>query len=238
MMASCNNSDASSDYEVVATFPHDPAAYTQGLVTANGTVYESLGRYGTSEVRRVQYQTGAVEERRPLDRSRFGEGLAYHDGRLIQLTWKEGVAYVYHLQGLVPVDSFKYAGEGWGLASDGTNLFMSDGSDSIRVLNPQTFAVERTFKVSHDGLPLNQLNELEFFDGMLLANVYQSDRIAIIHPQNGTVTRLLDFARLYRDRTANADVMNGITVAPDGVHLLVTGKYWPNLFQVRIKPPS
>ena len=233
---SCDSSRESADFTVTATYPHDVAAYTQGLVTVNGVVYESTGRYGYSDVRRVRLESGAVEARHALLTSHFGEGLAFHDGRLIQLTWKEGIAYVYLPDNLTPVDSFRYSGEGWGLASDGAKLFMSDGSDSIRVLNPGTFAVERSFKVTDGGLPLSQLNELEFFEGNLLANVYESNRIAVIDPATGAVRRLIDFGSLYTDRTPVAEVMNGIAVSPDGRHLLLTGKLWPTVFQVRLEP--
>lgn len=232
---SCGEPEA-ADFVVTATYPHDEAAYTQGLLTVNGQLYESTGIYGYSDLRRVRLETGVVEARHSLDSSRFAEGLAHHDGRLYQLTWREGIGYVYQLDTFAPVDSFKYAGEGWGLASDGANLFFSDGSDSIRVLNPRTFAVERILKVTHDNLPLTQLNELEFFEGKLLANIYTTSRVAMIDPATGVVTRLLDFLPLYRERTRNAEAMNGIAVTADGKELLLTGKRWPIVFQVRLKP--
>ena len=213
---SCDRSPAPADFVVVGSYPHDPAAYTQGLVTVAGTLYESIGLYGYSEVRRIQLETGVVQARHALTASQFGEGLAFHDGRLYQLTWREGVAYVYLPDSLTPVDSVRFPGEGWGLASDGTNLFLSDGSDSIRVLNPHTFAVERSLKVRYGGLPLSQLNKLEFFNGSLFANLYGSDRVAMLDPQTGVVTRLLDFELLYTTRAPRSGVMNGIAVDPDG----------------------
>lgn len=230
----CEPPSDPADFVVTATYPHDATAFTQGLVTVNGTLYESAGLYGRSDLRRVNLETGAVEARHALAATQFAEGLAFHDGRLYQLTWREGVAYVYDPISLTPVDSLRFPGEGWGLTSDGTSLFLSDGSDSIRVLTPGTFEVQRTVKVHHGGVPLNQLNELEYLDGMLLANIFGSTRIAVIDPTSGAVSRLLDFTSLYPRRTRTASVMNGIAVAPDGKHLLLTGKFWPLMFQVRL----
>jgi glutaminyl-peptide cyclotransferase len=235
---SCERLRGSGDFEIIGSYPHDPTAFTQGLVTANGIVYESTGQYGRSDLRRARLETGAVEARYALDASQFAEGLAFYQGRLYQLTWREGIAYSYSPDGLAPVDSFHIDGEGWGLTSDGTRLFLSDGSDSIRVLNPQTFAVERIVKVHLGRRPLTRLNELEYFEGMLLANIYPSDRVAVIEPVTGAVTRLLDFGSLYPRRTSAADAMNGIAVAPDGKHLLLTGKFWPLVFQVRLIAPD
>jgi glutamine cyclotransferase len=235
---SCDRPRGATDFVVTGSYPHDATAYTQGLVTVNGVVYESTGLYGYSDVRRIELETGAVVARHALHPSQFGEGLAFHQGRLYQLTWREGVAYAYLPDGLTPADSFRFSGEGWGLTSDGTSLFLSDGSDSIRVLNPQTFAVERSVKVRHGDLPLTKLNELEYFDGKLLANVYGSDRVAMIDPVTGVVTRLLDFGSLYTRRAPTSGVMNGIAVAADGKHLLLTGKFWPAVFQLRLTAPS
>ena len=232
---SCNRPPEPADFVITRSYPHDAGSYTQGLVTVDGMLYESSGLYGRSDVRRTRLETGAVEARRALHASQFGEGLAFHQGRLYQLTWREGVVYVYLPDSLVAVDSLRFAGEGWGLTSDGTSLFLSDGSDSIRVLNPQTFALVRSVKVRHGGLPLTQLNELEYFDGLLLANMYGSTRVAMIDPGTGVVERLLDFTLLYPRRARGAQVMNGIAVAPDGKELLLTGKFWPTVFQVRLK---
>ena len=143
--------NVAADYEVTATYPHDARAYTQGLLTSDSVLFESTGRYGMSDVRRVDLRTGAILDRRALTPKQFGEGLALHAGRLYQLTWQEGTAYVYSPETLAPLDSFRYAGEGWGLASDGRRLYMSDGSDSVRILVPETFAVERVLQVRHRG---------------------------------------------------------------------------------------
>ena len=224
-------------FEVVAQFPHDTGAYTQGLIWQDGTLYESTGRYGDSEVRRVDLRTGAVLASTPLASNRFGEGLALLNAKLYQLTWESKVAYVYDATSLARVDSFTYQGEGWGLATDGTSLFMSDGSDSVRVLSPATFATERVIRVRHEGSPLSKLNELEFIDGELLANVYESDWVARIDPASGTVLQLIDFATLWPrgQRPYGADVMNGIARAPKPGELLLTGKLWPTIYSVRLK---
>ena len=220
-------------FDVTATFPHDPTAYTQGLLWADSVLYESTGLYGHSDVRRVDLRTGRVLASRPLAANRFGEGLALLHGRLYQLTWESGVAYAYDAATLAPGDSFQYAGQGWGLTTDGASLIMSDGSDSLRILAPATFHVERVVHVRYNGAPLKNLNELEYFGGDVLANVYQTNWVLRIDPATGNVRELLDFADLYPDRTPTAEVMNGIAIAPDGKQLLLTGKFWPTLFQVQ-----
>lgn len=156
------------------------------------------------------------------------------NGRLYQLTWQAGVAYTYDAATLAPRDSFRYPGEGWGLATDGTSLIMSDGSDSLRILSPTTFAVQRVVHVKYKGDALKQLNELEYVGGDVLANVYQTNWVLRIDPATGTVRQLIDFADLYPDRPPTAEVMNGIAIAPDGRDLLLTGKLWPKLFEVRL----
>ncbi|HKO17028.1 MAG TPA: glutaminyl-peptide cyclotransferase [Gemmatimonadaceae bacterium] len=235
-VAGCRDAERqqSTAYAVTAQFPHDPTAYTQGLLWADGVLFESTGRYGHSELRRVDLRSGRALAARALPTDRFGEGLALLRGRLYQLTWKAGVAYTYDAATLAPRDSFRYTGQGWGLTTDGTSLIMSDGSDSLRVLSPATFRVQRVVHVRYQGAPLYQLNELEYVNGELLANVYQSDWVLRIDPATGLVRQALDFADLYRDRPASADVMNGIALAPDGQQLLLTGKLWPVLFEVRV----
>ncbi len=234
----CERTDSAADFEITASYPHDASAYTQGLVTTDSGLYESTGRYGVSDLRRVDLRTGKVLARRALAPTEFGEGLALHAGRLYQLTWKEGTAYVYSPETLAPLDSLRYPGEGWGLASDGRRLYMSDGSDSIRVLVPETFAVERIIRVRYRGEPLRQLNELEFFDGALLANVYETSWVAQIDVGSGETIRVLDFEELYPRRPIGTEVMNGIAVTADGTQLLLTGKLWPVLFQVRLRSPA
>ena len=235
-ITACQSAERRSDaFEVTARFPHDPTAYTQGLLWADGVLFESTGRYGHSELRRVDLRSGRVLASRRLPDNRFGEGLALLNGRLYQLTWQSGVGYTYDAATLAPRDSFLYAGEGWGLTTDGTSLIMSDGSDSLRILSPTTFRVERILHVRYNGAPLYQLNELEFVHGELLANVYQSNWILRIDPATGLVRQSINFADLYTDRPADAEVMNGIAVAPDSGQLLLTGKLWPVMFEVRLR---
>jgi glutaminyl-peptide cyclotransferase len=237
--AACGGSehDSSEAYEVTAQFPHDPNAYTQGLVWSDSSLFESTGRYGFSELRREELRSGRVLASRALPANRFGEGLALLKGRLYQLTWKEGVAYTYDAATLAPRDSFRYAGEGWGLASDGTSLIMSDGSDSLRIISPAGFQVQRVVHVRYNGTPLYQINELEYANGEVLANVYESNWVLRINPATGTVRQAIDFAGLYENRPPQAEVMNGIALAPDGHQLLLTGKMWPVMFQVRLRSP-
>jgi glutamine cyclotransferase len=221
-------------YEVTGRFPHDPAAYTQGLLWSDSALLESTGQYGESDLRRVDLRSGRVLASRPLAANRFGEGLVLLNDRLYQLTWKEGVAYSYDAGTLAPRDSFHYAGEGWGLATDGTSLIMSDGSDSLRILSPATFQLQRVVHVRYNGAPLYKLNELEYANGELLANVFESNWVLRIDPATGNVLETIDFADLYPERPASAGVMNGIAIAPDGHQLLLTGKLWPVMFQVRL----
>lgn len=225
-------------YQVTARFPHDPTAFTEGLLWADSILFESTGLYGHSELRRVDLRSGRVLASRALAPNRFGEGLALLNGRLYQLTWKAGVAYTYDAATLAPGDSFHYGGEGWGLATDGTSLIMSDGSDSLRVLSPATFQVQRVIHVRYQDAPLYRLNELEYADGELLANVYQSDWVVRIDPATGAVREAIDLTDLYPDRPVTADVMNGIALAPDGRQWLLTGKRWPVLFEVQRRAPA
>ncbi|HTR77652.1 MAG TPA: glutaminyl-peptide cyclotransferase [Gemmatimonadaceae bacterium] len=236
-LGACGNREPEA-FEITHVFPHDSNAYTQGLLWARGVLYESTGLYGHSDVRRVDLRTGKVLASRALPADRFGEGLALLAGRLYQLTWKAGVAYTYDAATLAPGDSFHYAGQGWGLATDGTSLIMSDGSDSLRFLSPTTFRVERVVHVRYQGAPLSQLNELEYVHGEVLANVYQTDWVLRIDPASGEVRQELDCADLYPQRKPTAEVMNGIATAPDSGQLLLTGKFWPVMFEVRLRSPG
>lgn len=232
----CSSGDHASDaYEVTARFPHDSNAYSQGLLWADSTLFESTGLYGHSELRRVDLGTGRVLAARSLAADRFGEGLALLKGRLYQLTWKEGIAYVYDETTLTIRDSIRYPGQGWGLTTDGNSLIMSDGSDSLRFLTP-AFEIQHVVHVRYNGSPLYQINELEFFGGEVLANVYESNWVLRIDPLSGNVREAIDFSDLYTNRAPLAEVMNGIAVSPDSGQLLLTGKNWPVVFQVRLRP--
>ena len=238
-LAACGDSHGkrSDASEVTAQDPHDSGAYTQGLLWADSVLYESTGQYGHSDIRRVDLKSGRVLAARALPADRFGEGLVLLNGRLYQLTWQSGVAYIYDAATLAPRDSFEYIGEGWGLATDGTSLIMSDGSDSLRFLSPTTFEVQRVVHVKYNGSPLRRLNELEFVNGELLANVYESNWILRIDPKTGEVRETIDFVDRYPKRPDYAEVMNGVALSPDGTQLLLTGKHWPVLFQVRLRSP-
>lgn len=222
-------------YEVVAELPHDRNAYTQGLVYHDGVFYESTGRYGYSELRKVDPATGQPVQRLRLDDSRFGEGLAIHGDRLYQLTWKENVAYVYDLATLQLVDSLSYTGEGWGLASNGESLILSDGTSTLRFLDPSDFSVRATLPVTADGGALQEINELEMIRGELWANVYQTDYIVRIDPQTGRVLAWLDLKGLLPlEERGGTDVLNGIAWDSAGDRLFVTGKLWPKIYQIRL----
>jgi glutamine cyclotransferase len=227
-------------YQVVNTFPHDRGAFTQGLLFHDGKLLESTGGYGKSSLREVDLATGAVLRKRLVPNEYFAEGLALLDGKLYQLTWKEGKAFRYDLNAdpktFQPDGELSYTGEGWGLATDGHWLIMSDGSSTIRFLNPATFAVDHTIQVLKGGVPQERLNELEYVKGEIYANIWQTDWVARIDPTSGKVVGMIDFSYLLpaADRTATTDVLNGIAYDPAGDRLFVTGKNWPKLFQVRL----
>jgi glutaminyl-peptide cyclotransferase len=229
-------------YEIVNIFPHDPSAYTQGLVYHQGVLYESTGLNGSSSLRKVELQTGRVLQRINVPDQFFAEGLVLFNNKLIQLTWQSQRAFVYDLESFQMLNTFSYTGEGWGLTHDGRALLMSDGTNQIRFLNPETFAVLRTINVLDNGRPIHQLNELEYIKGELFANIYQTDRIARIDPQSGQVSGWINLAGLlpYEDRARGVDVLNGIAYDEAGDRLFVTGKLWPKLFEIRLltrKPP-
>lgn len=241
LQAGCGNARSETvdaPFDVVAQFPHDTGAYTQGLVWEDSVLYESTGRYGHSEVRRVDLRSGGVQLATRLPEDRFGEGMALLNGRLYQLTWESKIAYVYDAATLALVDSIPYEGEGWGLATDGSSLYLSDGSDSIRVVAPATLKATQVIHVRYEDSPLSKLNELEWIDGELYANVYESDWVARIDPATGTVRQLIDFAALWprEKRPYGTDVMNGIARAPRAGDLLLTGKLWPTMYQVHLRP--
>ena len=214
-------------------FPHDSTAFTQGLLIEQGKLYESTGRYGTSTLRRVDLETGRVEEVHALDSTYFAEGLAALHGKLYQLTWKERVSFVYDLETLAPLDTFTIpTREGWGLTEDGMHLILSDGSAYLRFLDPQSFEVIREIEVHDAGTPVTRLNELEFIDGLIYANVWQNSRVAVIDPENGRVLSWLNlnWLNIMHSPIDGADVLNGIAYDPNVKRLYITGKLWPLLY--------
>ncbi|MFO0984823.1 MAG: glutaminyl-peptide cyclotransferase [Planctomycetota bacterium] len=225
-------------FRVHRSFAHDPAAFCQGLLYADGILYESTGLYGRSTVRRVRLETGEVLQSVALGERYFGEGLALWKDRLIQLTWQEGKAFVYDAQSLRRIGEFDYQGEGWGLTHDGTHLIMSDGTSELRFLDPDTFRELRRLRVTADGRPIDQLNELEYIDGEVYANVWQTDFIARIDPGSGVVKEWIDLTGLLRSQgvvAPHADVLNGIAYDAAMRRLFVTGKKWPKLFELELE---
>jgi glutamine cyclotransferase len=223
-------------YEIVAVHPHDAAAFTQGLVFRNGEFLESTGRY-PSTVRRVRLEDGAVLVRRELDTTYFGEGLTVFGDRAFSLTWQNGKGFIWNAETLEPLGEFAYAGEGWGLTHDGTRLILSDGTARLRFLDPQTFAETGSVTVNWQGRPVARLNELEFIDGEVWANVWQTDAVLRIDPATGNILSVIDLSGLLApgDITDPADeVLNGIAWDPATRRLFVTGKNWPKLFEIRV----
>ena len=220
---------------VVKSWPHDPQAFTEGLAMYDDVLYESTGIEGHSNVRQVELATGKVLRRVDLPYPLFGEGIAVLDGRLYQLTWKAKKGFIYDAATLAPRDSFAYEGEGWSLTTDGSVLYMSDGTPTLRVLDPKTLQVLRTIQVTEAGKPVKYVNELEWVNGEIFANIWMKDLAARIDPATGHVTGWIDLAGLLTDQEkVGVDVTNGIAWDPTNKRLLVTGKYWPKLFAVEL----
>lgn len=226
-------------FEVVQTWPHDRHAFTQGLIWRDGALYESTGR-SPSTIRRVRLEDGAVLQRRVLGPEIFGEGLTELNGRLLSLTWTDGRAFVWNPADLSLTDEFTYDGEGWGLTTDGTRLILSDGTPRLRFFDGQTFAPIGEVPVTLEGRPIGKLNELEWIDGEVWANIWQTDHIVRIDPTTGQVIGIIDLTGLLPDRSGMApldDVLNGIAWDAGNRRLFVTGKNWPSLFEIRLTAP-
>jgi glutamine cyclotransferase len=225
-------------YEVVHVWPHDRKAFTQGLLFHEGALLESTGLNGQSSLRKVELQTGKILQQLNVAPQYFAEGLALLGGRLFQLTWQNHKGFVYDVEHFGLQMEFAYEGEGWGLTTDGRWLILSDGTHRIRFLDPVTFDVVRTISVLARGRPLHGLNELEYIKGEIFANVWGGDYVVRIDPATGRVTGLIDLAGLLpaADRAADTDVLNGIAYDAAADRLFVTGKRWPKLFEIRIRP--
>jgi glutamine cyclotransferase len=222
-------------WEVVRSTPHDPDAFLQGLVWYDRGFFESTGRYGRSTIRRVEWPSGRVLRRVDLPPDVFGEGLARVGNRLIQLTWRSGRAFVYDVPSLRVLWEFRYKGEGWGLTYDGTSLILSDGTNVLTYLEPERFTPTRKLAVTWNGQPLQRLNELEYIDGMVWANVWYTDFVVQINPESGRVTSYLDLSGLWRSEARPEEaVLNGIAHDPATGRLWVSGKLWPLLFEIRV----
>jgi glutaminyl-peptide cyclotransferase len=222
-------------FKIVGKYPHDPRAFTEGLLFADGFLYESTGLNERSSLRKVELTTGRVLKEYDLPSQYFGEGLALWGNSLIQLTWKSGVAFQDDMHSFAPKRQFAYRGEGWGLTRDKTSLIMSNGSSDLAFIDPQTFAVRRSVHVLDRGRPVLLLNELEYIKGKIFANVWHDDHIAIISPKTGAVTGWLDFSALRRQLPSSAMDLNGIAYDSKNDRIFITGKLWPCLFEIKVK---
>ena len=227
-----------SGYQIVRVYPHDPQAFTQGLVYLDGVLYEGTGLNGQSTIRKVRLENGEVLRIKKNEPQHFGEGIAIVGKSLIQLTWQSEVGFVYDLETFERSKTFTYRGEGWGLAYDGKRLVMSDGTPTLRFLDPVTFKQTGSVVVKDGGVPVEDLNELEFVKGEIFANIWDVERIARIAPATGVVLGWIDMRGLLdpRDAARGVDVLNGIAYDAAGDRLFVTGKLWPKLFEIRIVP--
>jgi len=223
-------------FRVINTFPHDPQAFSQGLAVAEGTLYEGTGQNGESSLREVDLVTGRVQRFVPLANDYFGEGVTVLGDRIYQVTWKNRLGLIYDRKTLAPVSSFRYTGEGWGLTTDGEQLILSDGTSVIRFLDTKSFEVTKRIDVRAAGQRVDKLNELEFIDGEIWANIWYADRIARISPKTGEVTGWVDLSTLYpvRDRPSREHVLNGIAYDATAKRLFVTGKLWPKLYEISV----
>ena len=224
-------------FNVVRAYPHDREAFTQGLAFDDqGTLYEGTGQRGQSSLRRVELSGGAVLRRHDLPTSLFGEGITVFGDRIFQLTWQAGRAFVYDKASFSVIREFTYRTEGWGLTHDGHRLIMSDGTATLYFLNPDTFAETARLTVRDHRGPVIRLNELEYVGGEILANVWQTHRIARIAPRTGHVTGWIDLTGLLQpgDRRQSVDVLNGIAYDARNDRLFVTGKWWPKLFEITL----
>jgi glutamine cyclotransferase len=223
-------------YQIVHTFPHDRTAFTEGLFWDGGYLYESTGENGHSGVLKEDLTTGQVLQSTSIGAQYFGEGIAATGGRLYELTWQTHIGFLYDQATFKQLGSFTYPTEGWGLTYDGHSLIMSDGSNVLHFMDPATFTQTAQISVTDGGQPVTRLNELEYFKGQIYANVWQTDRIAVLSPQTGAVLAWIDCTGLRPPEAfANPDaVLNGIAYDPTGDRLFVTGKLWPNLYEIRL----
>lgn len=224
-------------YKVIASFPHDTASFTQGLVFADGQLYESTGLNGESTLRRVDVATGQTLQRIDVPPQYFAEGLALVGDELLQLTWQHKLGFVYDRTTFKPKRTFAYPTEGWGIAYDGTSqLVMSDGSDTLTFLDPKSFTPGKKLRVFDAGRPIANLNELEWIEGEIWANVWMTDRIARISPNTGEVNSWIDLSSLFpqSQRVPPADVLNGIAYDRATRRIFITGKKWPRLYQITV----
>ena len=225
-------------YKVVNVYPHDPLAFTQGLLYKDGYLYESTGLYGRSSLRKVELESGKVIQKYLVADEVFAEGLATNGNQLVQLTWKAGKGFIYNADLFLFESSFDYPGEGWGLTFNNNQFIKSDGTSSLHFLDAVDMKVSGKLQVTRSGLPVKYLNELEMVRGKIFANVWQSDYILIIAPQSGAVVGKINLAGLLQKYApdSKANVLNGIAYDAEGDRLFVTGKLWPKLFEIELTP--
>lgn len=238
LTASGLSAQSSLEYQLVARYSHDRSSFTQGLEIYGDHVFESTGQYGQSTVQRYTLAEPRAGIRRKLPRALFGEGLTVLNDKVYQLTWRSGKAFVYEPEGLEEIDSFTIAGDGWGLTNNGSQLIYSDGSDKLYFLNPGSKRVERTVRVTMGGRQVEYLNELEWVEGRIFANVLPTNLIVVIDPDTGVVETTLDLEKLYprRMRRSSSDIANGIAWDEENSELLVTGKNWPWIYRLHLAP--
>ena len=227
-------------YQVVHVYPHDRSAFTQGLEFRAGFLYEGTGLNGHSALRKVKLETGEVVQQINLSPEYFGEGITVINQQIIELTWRTETGFVYDQNSFRRLRSFSYPGEGWGLANDGAQIYMSDGTPQIRVWDPMKLQEKKRITVRDGGAPVTYLNELEWVHGEIYANVWQTERIVRISPTDGRVLGWVDLSGILTaaDRTEHVDVLNGIAYDVLGDRLFVTGKLWPKLFEIKIVPKA
>lgn len=223
------------DYRIIAHYPHASTSYTQGLQYVDGVMWEGTGREGHSKLQRIDLTSGKVEVVASLPKEEFGEGITHHQGEIYQLTWLSNIAHVYSTEGK-HLRTIPYQGEGWGITSSGEELYLSDGTATIRQIDPATFATERSIVVTYEGYPLNYINELEWIEGKIWANVYVSSVIVEIEPSTGVVVGYIDLEELHSmlEDNPEAEVLNGIAYNNKNGHLYVTGKDWNKIFEIEI----
>lgn len=224
-------------YRIVATFPHDRKAFTEGLEFHDGALYESTGLNGMSHIRKVNLTTGAVLQDIPIPEYIFGEGITFFGERMFSLTYKNGLAFRRDPKTFKELETFHYSGEGWALTHDAKYIYMDDGTATLRIIDPATFRQVNSLLVREGTRPIPELNELEYIDGEIWANVWRTDRIARIDPRSGQVNSWMDMSGLLKaaDQGPETDVLNGIAYDPVGKRIFVTGKMWPKLFQIAVK---
>lgn len=228
-------------YQIVHTYPHDTGAFTEGLFYYKGFLYESTGENGQSSIRKVRLETGEVVQKHDISEDYFGEGIINWKDKLYELTWKNQTGFIYNFASFTPEGEFHYPGEGWSLTTDGKRIIMDDGTPQIRFWDPESLKETGRLTVTADGQPVQNINELEWVNGEIYANIWETDRIARIDPRSGKVVGWIDCAGLLpeSERTPGSDsVLNGIAYDAAGGRLFVTGKNWPKLFEIRVVKKS